>query len=205
VRLDSGDLADLSVKARRILDQAGLQDVSIFASGNLDEYRIRDLIRAGAPIDAFGVGTAMVVSADAPALDLAYKLAEYRGVPRLKTSTNKVTLPGRKQVFRAVNSNGGFYADLIGLADEGATTVAREFKPAPAEVLPMMQRQFAGGEPLGPRPALNDSRERLLQGLAKLAQRYKDLDKPDVYPVKHTAALGAVVINERIRAEKRQD
>src|SRR5713101_212939 len=205
VRLDSGDLADLSVKARRILDQNGLQDVSIFASGNLDEYRIRELIRAGAPIDAFGVGTAMVVSADAPSLDFAYKLAEYRGVPRLKTSLNKVTLPGRKQWFRAFNANGGFYADVIGLADEGATTVAHEFKPPPAEVLPMMQRQFNEGYRIGPRPALTESRERLLEAMAKLEQRYKDLDKPVAYPVKHTAALSAMLINERIRAEKRQD
>jgi nicotinate phosphoribosyltransferase len=205
VRLDSGDLADLSVKARRILDKNGLQDVSIFASGNLDEYRIRDLIRAGAPIDAFGVGTAMVVSADAPSLDLAYKLAEYRGIPRLKTSTNKVTLPGRKQWFRAYNGNGGFYADMIGLADESATTVAREFKPPPAEVLPIMQRQFSEGHPIGPRPSLAESRERLLQSMAKLEQRYKDLDKPAVYPVKQTAALNAMLINERMRADRRQD
>ena len=193
VRLDSGDLADLSIKARHILDQNGLHDVSIFASGNLDEYRIRDLIRAGAPIDAFGVGTAMVVSADAPSLDLAYKLAEYRGIPRLKTSTNKITLPGRKQWFRAFNANGGFYADMIGLADEGVTTVAREFKPVPAEVLPMMQRQFNDGYRSGPQATLAESRERLLLAMAKLEQRYKDLDKPAAYPVKHTAALSAAV------------
>jgi nicotinate phosphoribosyltransferase len=205
VRLDSGDLADLSVKARRILDQNGLQDVSIFASGNLDEYRIRDLIRAGAPIDAFGVGTAMVVSADTPSLDLAYKLAEYRGIPRLKTATNKVTLPGRKQWFRAFNGTGGFYADAIALADEGATTVAREFKPPPAEVSPVMQRQFSQGHRIGPRPSLVESRERLLDSMAKLEQRYKDLDKPAVYPVKQTAALNAMLINERMRAERRQD
>ena len=205
VRLDSGDLADLSIKARHILDQNGLQDVSIFASGDLDEYRIRDLIRAGAPIDAFGVGTAMVVSADAPSLDLAYKLAEYRGIPRLKTSPNKITLPGRKQWFRAFNANGGFYADVIGLADEGVTTVAREFRPPPAEVLPMMQRQFNEGRRIGQRPALSESRERLLESTAKLEQRYKDLDKPAVYPVKKTAALSAMLINESMRAEKRQD
>jgi nicotinate phosphoribosyltransferase len=205
VRLDSGDLADLSVKARRILDQNGLQDVSIFASGNLDEYRIRDLIRAGAPIDAFGVGTAMVVSADAPSLDLAYKLAEFRGIPRLKTSTNKTTLPGRKQWFRAFNSNGGFYADVIGLADEGVTTVAREFKPPSGEVLPMMQPQFNEGYRIGQRPALTETREQLLESLAKLEQRYKDLEKPATYPVKRTAALNAMLIDERMRAEKRQD
>jgi len=205
IRLDSGDLADLSVKARRILDRTGLQDVSIFASGNLDEYRIRDLLRAGAPIDAFGIGTAMVVSADAPALDLAYKLGEYSGTPRLKTSFNKLTLPGRTQFFRAFNAKGGFYADLIGLADEGAATVASEFKPAPAEVLPMMRRQLGEGHGVGARPTLSESRERLLEALTKLEQRYKDLEKPDTYPVKHTAALNAVVINERMRAEKRQD
>jgi nicotinate phosphoribosyltransferase len=205
VRLDSGDLADLSIKARRILDQHGLQEVSIFASGNLDEYRIRDLIRAGAPIDAFGIGTAMAVSADAPALELAYKLAEYRGVPRLKTSTNKLTLPGRKQWFRAFNGSGGFYADMIGLADEGVTTVAREFKPSAAEVVPMMHRQFNEGYRIGPRPALVETREHLLESMAKLEQRYKDLDRPTTYPVKHTAALSAMLINERMRAEKRQD
>ncbi len=204
MRLDSGNLADLSIRARRILDQNGLQDVSIFASGNLDEYRIRDLVRAGAPIDAFGVGTAMVVSADAPSLDLVYKLAEYRGIPRLKTSANKATLPGRKQWFRAFNSSGGFYCDMIGLADEGAATVAREFRPPPVEVLPMMQPQFRQNRRLGSRPSLAESRERLLESMAKLEQRYKDLDKPAAYPVKYTAALNAMLINERMRTERRQ-
>ncbi len=205
VRLDSGDIADLSLKARRILDQNGLQDVSIFASGNLDEYRIRDLVRAGAPIDAFGVGTALVVSADAPSLDFAYKLAEYRGIARLKTSTNKASLPGRKQWFRAFNASGGFYADVIGLADEGTTTVAHEIKPAPAEVLPMMQRQFSGGYRNGNRPALAESRTNLLESMAKLEQRYKELERPAAYPVKQTAALNAMLINERMRAERRQE
>jgi len=136
---------------------------------------------------------------------LAYKLAEYRGVPRLKTSINKLTLPGRKQWFRAFNTNGGFYADAIGLADEGATTVAREFRPAAAEVLPMLERQFNEGYRIGQRSTLLESREYLLESMAKLEQRYKDLDKPATYPVKHTAALSAMVINERMRAEKRQD
>ena len=147
----------------------------------------------------------MVVSADAPSLDLAYKLAEYRGIPRLKTSTNKITLPGRKQWFRASNANGGFYADVIGLADEGVTSVAREFKPPPAEVLPMMQRRFNEGYRVGHRPALPESREHLLESLRQLEQRYKDLDKPAAYPVKRTAALSAMLINERMRADKRQD
>jgi nicotinate phosphoribosyltransferase len=204
VRLDSGDLLDLSIKSRRILDQNGLQDVAIFGSGNLDEYRIQELVRAGAPIDAFGVGTAMVVSADAPALDAAYKLTEYKGMPRIKTSTSKVSLPGRKQVFRAANAGGGFYADMIGLADEGATTVAREFKPAPADISMLLQKQFSAGQRTTPRPSLNESRERLRESMARLEERYKELDNPPVYPVKPTAALNAMLINERLRAEKRQ-
>lgn len=204
VRLDSGDLVDLSIRARRILDQNGLNDVAIFASGNLNEYRIDEILRAGAPIDAFGVGTDMVVSADAPALDVAYKLAEYEGVPRLKTSQGKLSLPGRKQVFRAINGNGGFFADLIGLADEGTTTVAHEFKPAPAEVAAMLTRQFVAGHRVEPRPTLAESRERLLQSLARLEQRHKDLERPDAYPVRHTAALNAMVTTEKLRAEKRQ-
>lgn len=204
VRLDSGDLVELSVKTRRILDQNGLNDVSIFASGNLDEYRIQELLRAGAPIDAFGVGTEMVVSADAPALDVAYKLAEYRGQPRLKTSEGKLSMPGRKQVFRARNAQGGFYGDIISLADEGATTVGREFKPAPSEVTPLLSRQFSGGRRLVPRPALPESRERFLDEIGRLEQRYKELESPDTYPVRHTSALNAMIVSEKLRAEKRQ-
>jgi nicotinate phosphoribosyltransferase len=205
VRLDSGDLVDLSIKTRRILDENGLHEVAIFASGNLNEYRIDELLRAGAPIDAFGVGTDMVVSADAPSLDIAYKLSEYRGTPRVKTSLNKVNLPGRKQVFRAMNAGGGFYADLIGLADEGTTTIAREFKPAPDKVETLLQKQFGGGHRIGHRPTLTESRERLLESLAKLEQRHKQIEKPGVYPVRHSAALKAMVVSERIRAAKRQD
>jgi nicotinate phosphoribosyltransferase len=204
VRLDSGDLVDLSIRARRILDQNGLKDVAIFASGNLDEYRIDQMLRAGAPIDAFGVGTGMVTGGDAPTLDAAYKLAEYNGVPRLKTSQGKVSLPGRKQVFRAVNASGGFYADLVGLNDEGTTTVAREFKPVPNEVSALLTRQMVGGHRVEPRPTLAESREHLLQTLARLGQRHKDLDKPDVYPVRNTAALNAMLTGEKIRAERRQ-
>jgi nicotinate phosphoribosyltransferase len=204
VRLDSGDLVDLSVRTRRILDQNGLTDVAIFASGNLDEYRIADLLRTGAPIDAFGVGTEMVVGGDVPTLDAAYKLAEYRGIPRLKTAQGKQSLPGRKQVFRATNASGGFYADVIGLADEGTTTVAHEFKPAPSEVAAMLTRQMIGGQRVEPRLTLGESRDRLLQSLARLGQRHKDLIRPEAYPVGNTAALNAMLTGEKIRAEKRQ-
>jgi nicotinate phosphoribosyltransferase len=100
VRLDSGDLDALSREARRILDEAGLSDVQIVASGGLDEMKIDHLTSRDAPIDMFGVGTDMAVSSDAPALDIAYKLTEYAGEGRMKLSAGKRSLPGRKQVFR---------------------------------------------------------------------------------------------------------
>ena len=204
IRIDSGDLHDLSVRARRILDRNALTEVSIFASGNLNEYRIQELVRMASPIDAFGVGTEMAVSADAPALDIAYKLAEYKDLPRLKTSPDKLSLPGRKQVFRAFNAAGGFAGDLVGLADETAATVKREFKPAPAEVTALLEPQLLGGHPIKPRPTLEQSRERLAVVLGKLEPRYKDLDRSSTFPVKHTAALKAMLIDEKVRAGRRQ-
>jgi len=113
VRLDSGDLDTLSREARGILDAAGLERVEIFASGGLDEDAIERLLSAGAPIDGFGVGTSMGIASDAPDLDIAYKLAEYAGKGRLKLSSGKPILPGRKQVFRKVR-DGVFRGDIIG-------------------------------------------------------------------------------------------
>ncbi|MFB6231406.1 MAG: nicotinate phosphoribosyltransferase [Salinibacter sp.] len=100
IRLDSGDLAELAHESRRLLDEAGFEDIMIFASGGLDEYKIAELLDRGAPIDGFGVGTKMGTAADQPALDTAYKLCGYAGTPRMKLSAQKSNLPGRKQVFR---------------------------------------------------------------------------------------------------------
>jgi nicotinate phosphoribosyltransferase len=204
IRLDSGDLLELSKRARRLLDRRGLSDVPIFGSGNLDEYRIAELVKAGAPIDAFGVGTAMTVSADAPALDVAYKLVECRGEPRLKTSSEKLTLPGRKQVFRARSASGGFSMDIIGLFEESADNLAREFRQTPGSVEPMLQRVFADGNRIGASPTLNESRDRFLESFARLDARYKDLDRPGSYPVRPSAALNALLISEKLRAGRRQ-
>jgi nicotinate phosphoribosyltransferase len=113
VRLDSGDLAALAKSARRILDEAGLHEATIFASGNLDEYRMRELSAAGAPINGFGVGTSLVTSSDAPFLDAVYKLQEYAGKPRRKRSTAKATWPGRKQIYRRLDDAGRFREDII--------------------------------------------------------------------------------------------
>jgi len=205
VRLDSGNLNDLSRKARRILDQSGFSDIAIVASGDLDEYRIADLVDAGAPIDAFGVGTALAVSDDAPAADFVYKLVEYKDRGRLKTSAGKISTPGRKQLFRAYAPSGSFFADLVGIIDEGVTTVAREFKPIPSNAIQLMETVFDHGQRIMPRPTLAEGRERVMNGLTALDARYKALRKPAEFPVRQTAALGALVISEKLRAQKRQD
>jgi nicotinate phosphoribosyltransferase len=117
VRLDSGDLCDLSFRARRLLDAAGLHKVGIFVSSHLDEDEIDRLVAAGAPVDGFGVGAAMGVSADAPSLDIVYKLVEYAGRGRVKLSPEKVLLPGRKQIFR-VERDGVAQYDVLARHDE---------------------------------------------------------------------------------------
>ena len=117
VRLDSGDLGALSKAARAKLDAAGLNQIEIFASSGLDEYRIAALMDDGCPIDAFAVGTKLAVAQDAPALDMAYKLVEYDGTGRTKFSSGKVIYPGRKQVVRRLD-NGVFAGDTIGKPDE---------------------------------------------------------------------------------------
>lgn len=117
VRLDSGDLGALAIQTRLLLDEAGLKDVTIFASSSLDEYEIQRLVNSGAPIDAFGVGTKLAVMEDASHLDMAYKLVEYAGKGRLKLSTSKFLYPGRKQVFRQTG-NGRMISDVIARFDE---------------------------------------------------------------------------------------
>ncbi|MFC3284982.1 nicotinate phosphoribosyltransferase [Litchfieldella rifensis] len=118
IRLDSGDLGALARDSRRLLDEAGHQDVKIVASSGLDEHNIAELVKTAAPIDAFGVGTSMGVSQDAPVIDLSYKLVEYAGKPRMKHSPGKINLPGRKQIYRRRDTQGYYSGDLIALRDE---------------------------------------------------------------------------------------
>lgn len=120
VRLDSGDLGTLSRQVRRMLDDAGLPEIRIIASGGLDEYELAALVGAGAPIDAFGVGTRLGTSADAPTLDMAYKLVAYDGRPCLKLSTGKETFVGPKQVWRRRDAQGMFAGDLLAARDEAS-------------------------------------------------------------------------------------
>lgn len=167
VRLDSGDLLTLAKGARRLLDEAGLERVQILASGGLDEYKLHALVEAGAPIDAFGVGTGMGVSDDAPSLDLAYKLTEYAGQGRMKTSTGKATLPGRKQVFR-VEEGGDAVRDVIARADE----------VLPGR--PLLEKVMEGGRrlPAG-RVSLDEARALCKREVALLPARLKRLERAE--------------------------
>lgn len=118
IRLDSGDLATEATDCRKMLDEAGLTDIKIMASGGLDEYRIAELLSAGAPIDGFGVGTAIGVSNDEPALELAFKLTEYASLPRMKNSPGKQSFPGPKQIYRRLGPDGCIVQDVVSGRDE---------------------------------------------------------------------------------------
>ncbi len=154
VRLDSGDLDALSREARRRLDAAGLEEVRIIASGGLDDVDIERLVASGAPVDGFGIGTRLGVSADAPFLDTVYKLVEIGGRPVAKLSTGKASMPGRKQVFRGSRPGD----DVLGLRDE----------PAPPGTEPLLQRVMSGGRRSGEPEPLEAARERFLGDLAGL-------------------------------------
>jgi nicotinate phosphoribosyltransferase len=167
IRLDSGDLAALARQSRRILDDAGLDRVTIFASSSLDEDSIADFVSAGVPIDGFGVGTRMGTSADAPSLDIVYKLAEYGGRGRLKLSTGKRVLPGPKQVFRMEEGDVAV-RDVIAHADESLTG-----RPLLREVMRNGKRTRAG------RVALDDIRDYAAREIARLSDRMRALERAE--------------------------
>ena len=181
VRLDSGDLAALSREVRQVLDAAGHRDVRIFASGGLDEHDLGRLVAAGAPIDAYGVGTRMNVSADAPALDLVYKLVGYAGRDVLKLSEGKTTWVGAKEVFRSHGANGRMAADVLALAGE----------PPPAGSEPLLRPVMHGGAVTGPHPELAAIRAYCTGRLAALPDEVRRLDEPGAYPVQPSPALRA--------------
>jgi nicotinate phosphoribosyltransferase len=180
VRLDSGDLADHAKKVRTILDRGGLQNTTIFASGNIDEYKLDDLIMQKAPIDGFGIGTHLDTSADAPYLDCAYKLQEYAGIARRKRSEGKATWPGRKQVYRHYNDNGVMNFDIVTVDDELCSGQ------------PLLQSVMQGGTVTAPQPRLIEIRDYTRDQLQKLPMDLRKLsDMPD-YPVVISSELQAL-------------
>ena len=150
IRLDSGDLAALAIRARRILDAAGFPNVRIIASGGLDEYSIESLVRQDAPIDGFGVGTRAITSADAPYADFVYKLVEYEGVPKMKLSEGKASLPRRKQVYRQFAADGTMLGDLIAAADGESPS-----SDSSVEWMPILENVVKNGAMTAARPGLD--------------------------------------------------
>jgi nicotinate phosphoribosyltransferase len=177
VRLDSGDLLALSRSVRRILDEGGLGHVTIFASSGLDEDDLLRFRQAGAPIDGYGIGTSLTTSADAPALDCAYKIQEYAGVPRRKRSAGKATWPGRKQVWRSYGADGRMAGDVVAL----------EAEPHPGE--PLLVPVMRAGRRIELQATLMDARARAARDLRRLPEPLRRMVEDAVYPVKIAPSL----------------
>ena len=193
IRLDSGDLAYLSRRARKMLNDAGLDYVTITASNQLDEYVIKSLQDQGAPIDVFGVGTSLVTCPPDAALDGVYKLAFADGKPRIKLSENlaKLTLPDRKQVYRLINADGNFYgADLVALDHE--TEIDIMHHPADTDKSlsvkgmtrePLLHQTMRNGKISQALPSLPDIAAYCRERLGRLAAEHKRFDNPHIYKV----------------------
>ena len=177
VRLDSGDLITLSKSVRKILDEGGLQDVTIFASGGIDETELIEFRNAEAPIDGYGIGTSLTTSFDLPALDCAYKLQEYAGTGRRKRSAGKATWPGRKQVWRSYGADGRMLGDVLSIENE-----RQRGKP-------LLQQVMKHGRRIGPAPTLDAIRERAASDLASLPEPLRRLERGANYPVEIGDAL----------------
>jgi nicotinate phosphoribosyltransferase len=183
VRLDSGDLPALSRQVRAILDEAGLTDAKIMASGDLDEYRIRDLVNAGAPIDAFGVGTELATSADAPSMSTIYKMVELdiQGIKRFtaKFSEDKISVPGAKQIFR----------------DVARDVIARSGECGKGEAL--LRPVILGGRLVEPLPSLEQARQRAAESIAKLSPALRELEVAEPRAVVYSRELRMLIEQTR--------
>ena len=182
VRIDSGDLGAASQSVRAILDEGGLDSVRIVVSGDLDEHRIAALLASGAPIDAFGVGTQLGTSADAPSLGAVYKLVEDVDGPKAKRSAGKASLPGRKQVWRVRGQDGRYARDVLALASESV-----------AGGQPVLERVMAGGGRCQPARSLPELQERGRATLAALPDELCSLEPGgEPYPVETSGSLAAL-------------
>jgi nicotinate phosphoribosyltransferase len=192
VRIDSGDLVEVSRRVREILDRGGASATKIVASGDLNEYKIEELVRSRAPIDSFGVGTDLATSRDAPALSAVYKLVETERAGQIdykvKFSPDKISWPGRKQVFR-FNKLKKMEFDLIGRADE--------IHP---EGEPLLRRVMAEGRRLAPPKPIEAVRAQVAANLQRLPKSYRVLREAPAYPVQKSTALQQLL--EDVRAQR---
>ena len=197
VRLDSGDLAQISKKVRAVLDANNLEDVKIFASGDLDEFKITKLFIDGAKIDAFGVGTKMGTSADRPYLDVVYKLCETLRSdnvfsPIMKLSKGKITLPGRKQVYRFKDKDGVFIKDIVTLVDENI------------EAEGLLVNVMKNGQLFYDLPSLDQIRATALENIAKLPEEYKALINAPTYPVEISQKLQNLIESLKLELTQKE-
>jgi nicotinate phosphoribosyltransferase len=183
VRLDSGDLAEHARRVRAIFDAAGLQKIAIFASGGLDEELLQRYTAGRVPIDGYGIGTSLTTFQDAPALDSAYKLQEYAGVPKRKRSEGKATWPGRKQVWRR-HENGVMAGDVL--------TLEGDPEPATAPLEPLIEPVMQAGRRISALPSLVEGRERAAAQLERLPTPLRELQADTSYPVTVSDALRAL-------------
>jgi len=180
VRLDSGNLAGHARRVRHILDQAGLREITIFASGGLDETILKRYTATEAPIDGYGIGTSLTTSADAPALDCAYKLQEYAGRPKRKRSEGKATWPGRKQVYRTYREDGTMAEDLLTLEGHGGEGQA------------LIQPVMRAGRRTGTPPTLAAARDRTAKEIGRLPGHLRRLETAPSHPVMVSRDLRAL-------------
>jgi nicotinate phosphoribosyltransferase len=197
VRLDSGDLAQISKKVRAVLDANNLEYVKIFASGDLDEFKITKLFNDGAKIDAFGVGTKMGTSADRPYLDVIYKLCETLRPdnvfsPIMKLSKGKITLPGRKQVYRFKDKDGVFIKDIVTLVDENI------------EAEGLLFNVMKNGQLFYDLPSLDQIRATALENITKLPEEYKTLTNAPTYPVEISQKLQNLIESLKLELTEKE-
>ena len=190
VRIDSGDLTAAASKVRGILDDGGLRDAIILVSGGIDEDVLQAMVKAGAPIDGYGIGVSLATSIDAPAFDCAYKLQEYAGHPKRKLSEGKQTWPGRKQVWRAYDAEGRMCGDILSLETDkqaGETLIAQVMR---------------GGKRIGAAPPLDQIRDRAVHDLARLPLAMVQLQPGASYPVEVADALRNLAIQTDAQMKK---
>jgi nicotinate phosphoribosyltransferase len=183
VRLDSGDIADLSIKVRELLDQAGLPYVRILASNDLNEYKIAELRERGARIDGYGVGTEMITAKPVAAIPGVYKIVEDAAGPKIKLSTGKQTYPGKKQVYRVSRDDGTYDHDILALADE-------ELSDPTAR--PLLEKVVDNGVRVRERRKLSEIREYALQSVARIAPVTRELRTVNPYELQISPGLSAL-------------